>query len=149
MQPDFDNLRSQWAAVTPTGVALAEYSATMQTTPPECPAYTEGGWTVDAKAPLPTIGAEGVTPGMPSGVPTGSITVSVNTSIATSNPAASTSHTYVSTDNPSTTNEAEASATSEGAAGKTASNIMFSGDVGLVGMVVALIAVGAGMMILL
>jgi 1,3-beta-glucanosyltransferase GAS1 len=150
VMPDFTNLKAQWATLTPSGVDSAAYAATMKTTPPACPAFTADGWNVDANAPLPTMGAEGVTPGMPSGVPTGSITVTINTSHANSAPGASTSHTYPSTGNPSsTTSEGASAATSEGAAGKTSSNPLSIGEVGVTGMIVALIAVGAGVTFLL
>jgi 1,3-beta-glucanosyltransferase GAS1 len=141
---------AKWATITPTGVPSSQYAATFKTTAPACPAVTPTGWNVDGNAPLPTIGAAGVTPGMPSGVPTGSITVSVNTNITPSTPAASTSLTYVSTDTPSSTSEAPSSAsTSEGAAGRAPSNPLSFTDVGFTSMVAALIFVGAGVMLVL
>ena len=152
--PDFSNLQAQWASITPSGVASKDYVAKLQVTPPACPAFTATGWNVDPSSPLPLVGAAGVTSGMPSGVPTGSITVSVNTNVtsAPGAPTASTSHTYISPGNPSspsTTTEEASSATSEGAAGKTTPIPISINDIGLNGMVVALIAVGAGAMILL
>ncbi|RMD40166.1 hypothetical protein DV735_g4954, partial [Chaetothyriales sp. CBS 134920] len=54
VQPDFSNLQSQWAAITPIGVLSSEYAATFTTTAPECPSSTSGGWTVDPSAALPT-----------------------------------------------------------------------------------------------
>ena len=105
---------------------------------------------MDPISPLPTLGAESVTSGMPSGVPTGSITAIVNTNITSpvsSTPAASLSLTYVSTGSPSTTREAPSS-TSQGVAGKT-SVPLGTDDIGIAGMVVALVAVGAGAAILL
>ncbi|OJI85434.1 hypothetical protein ABZX51_000806 [Aspergillus tubingensis] len=57
IQPDFDNLKNQWATLDPTGVALSDYvKSTAAISPPECPASTDGGWAVDPSAPLPTIG---------------------------------------------------------------------------------------------
>ncbi|GKZ29909.1 hypothetical protein AbraIFM66950_006970 [Aspergillus brasiliensis] len=57
IQPDFDNLKNQWATLNPTGVALSDYvKSTAAISPPECPASTDGGWAVDPSAPLPTIG---------------------------------------------------------------------------------------------
>lgn len=149
--PDFSNLQAQWAAVTPSGVASNDYVANLQVTQPPCPAFTANEWNVDPSSPLPVMGAAGVTPGMPSGVPTGSITVSVNTNVtsAPGAPTASTSLTYISPGNPSTTSEEASSATSEGAAGKTTPIPISIDDVGFNGMVVALIAVGVGVMILL
>lgn len=75
VQPDFDNLKNVWATLSPSGVQSASYAATFSAKIPECPAYTANGWSVDAAAQLPTIGAAGVSSGMASGVPTGSITV--------------------------------------------------------------------------
>ena len=153
VNPDFTNLQRQWATLTASGIASNEYVAKMETTPPPCPSFTADGWNVVSDAPLPTIGAEGVQSGMPSGVPTGSITVSVNTNVtsapsAPGAPAASTSLTYHSAGSP-TSSEGASSATSEGAAGKTSTVPVSISDVGFMGMVVALIAVGAGVMILL
>jgi 1,3-beta-glucanosyltransferase GAS1 len=148
VQPDFSNLQAQWAAATPTGVNSAKYAATVKTVAPSCPAFTAGGWEVDAAAALPTLGAEGVSSGMPNGVPTGSITVAVDTSKPSSK-TSSTSLTYVSTGNPNATGEAAGSATSEGAAGPSASNPISMGEMGFASMVVALLAVGAGVMLLL
>ncbi|KAI9934297.1 hypothetical protein ASPWEDRAFT_108792 [Aspergillus wentii DTO 134E9] len=57
VNPDFNNLKSQWSKLSPTGVALSDYSKSTSTiTPPECPASTSGGWAVDPKSPLPTLG---------------------------------------------------------------------------------------------
>ncbi|KAJ5240059.1 Glycoside hydrolase superfamily [Penicillium chermesinum] len=57
VQPDFNNLKSQWAKASPTGIALSEYrKSTASIKAVECPASTSGGWAVDPKAPLPTIG---------------------------------------------------------------------------------------------
>ncbi|PLB53226.1 hypothetical protein P170DRAFT_125780 [Aspergillus steynii IBT 23096] len=54
--PDFDNLKSQWATLNPTGVFLSDYiQSTAAISPPECPASTPGGWAVDPNAPLPTL----------------------------------------------------------------------------------------------
>lgn len=52
--PDFANLQSQWATLTPTGVASSAYSPTL--TPPACPASTSGGWLVDGDVSLPSLG---------------------------------------------------------------------------------------------
>jgi 1,3-beta-glucanosyltransferase GAS1 len=148
VQPDFSNLQAQWATATPSGVSSAQYAAKVKTTPPPCPAFTAGGWTVNPSEALPTVGAEGVSAGMPSGVPTGSITATVITNTNTTTPAARISNTYGST-GPSTTNGGASSATSSGAAGKTTSNPVSNHEVGFTGMVVALLAVGAGVMLLL
>ena len=52
--PDFPNLKSRWAAVTLSGVALSTYSEIV--TPRPCPSSSAGGWEVDPTAPLPTLG---------------------------------------------------------------------------------------------
>ncbi|KAM3075546.1 hypothetical protein ACMFMG_007688 [Clarireedia jacksonii] len=59
VSPDFANLKSQWATLTPTGVARSAYSPTL--TPPACPSSTAGGWLVDGDATLPSIGQKEVT----------------------------------------------------------------------------------------
>ncbi|EXJ82898.1 hypothetical protein A1O3_06714 [Capronia epimyces CBS 606.96] len=144
VQPDFSNLAQQWKTLTPTGVKSADYTASVTVTPPACPSSTAGGWTVDPSAPLPTMGAAGVSAGMPSGVPKGSITIKTSS-------VAQTSSTYSSTVTPSsgststsTTSAAASSATSKGAAGRTVSGPALYSDAGVMGMVVCLIAVGAG-----
>jgi 1,3-beta-glucanosyltransferase GAS1 len=53
--PDYANLQSQWATLTPTGVASSAY-ATGTLTPPACPTSTPGGWLVDGDVKLPSIG---------------------------------------------------------------------------------------------
>ncbi|KAL3426758.1 1,3-beta-glucanosyltransferase [Phlyctema vagabunda] len=53
--PDFANLQSQWATLTPTGIASSAYVIST-ITPPACPASTAGGWLVDGDVALPTIG---------------------------------------------------------------------------------------------
>lgn len=141
MQPDFSNLAQQWATLTPTGVKSAVYASTFTTTPPACPTSTAGGWTIDPSAPLPTIGAAGVSAGMPSGVPTGSITVISS--------ASQHSHTYSSPVTPSshsasTTSGGAAAATSKGAASRVASRPVLFDNAGLMGTLVALVTVGAG-----
>jgi 1,3-beta-glucanosyltransferase GAS1 len=52
--PDFTNLQSQWATLTPTGVASSAYSPSL--TPPACPSSTAGGWLVDGDVKLPSMG---------------------------------------------------------------------------------------------
>ncbi len=55
ISPDFTNLKSAWAAVTPTGVAKSNYNPTSVSTRP-CPASTTGGWLVNGNVKLPTLG---------------------------------------------------------------------------------------------
>ncbi|KAK4543178.1 hypothetical protein LTR36_005728 [Oleoguttula mirabilis] len=54
ISPDFDNLSSQWATLSPSGVSMAAYSPS--NTPPACPSYTSGLWELSGNVPLPTIG---------------------------------------------------------------------------------------------
>lgn len=51
LQPEFGNLQSQWAAVTPTAVSLSNYTPTNSA--PECPATTPGTWDISGNLPLP------------------------------------------------------------------------------------------------
>lgn len=54
--PDFDNLKSQWATLSPTGVPLSEYIMSTTSMPhPQCPEPSLG-WSVEANSPLPTLG---------------------------------------------------------------------------------------------
>jgi 1,3-beta-glucanosyltransferase GAS1 len=144
VQPDFDNLKSAWAQITPSGVASSAYAATVKTSAPSCPAATATGWNVDPLAALPTLGAANVSPGMPSSVVQGSITVTGTIPMSTSS---STSLTYRSTAASSSTTESASAATSSGAAGKATPGFVSSGELSLTGMIVALIAVGAGVVI--
>ncbi|KAL9113708.1 MAG: hypothetical protein Q9227_002153 [Pyrenula ochraceoflavens] len=64
MTPDFTNLKSQWATLSPKGAALSTYS-TVSVTPVACPASSES-WSVDASATLPTIGVAATVTGTPS-----------------------------------------------------------------------------------
>ncbi|CZT20910.1 related to beta (1-3) glucanosyltransferase [Ramularia collo-cygni] len=56
VSPDFENLKSQWATLAPTGVSSAAYSPSLS--PPACPSSTSGLWNVDGNVPLPTVGQE-------------------------------------------------------------------------------------------
>ncbi|KAJ5211230.1 Glycoside hydrolase superfamily [Penicillium cf. griseofulvum] len=57
VSPDFHNLKSQWATLNPTGVALSAYRKSASSlTGIECPASTSGGWEIDPSSPLPTLG---------------------------------------------------------------------------------------------
>jgi 1,3-beta-glucanosyltransferase GAS1 len=56
--PDFTNLQSQWATLSPSGIPLSEYSASLSLiTTPTCPSSTSGGWLVDGNPSLPSLGA--------------------------------------------------------------------------------------------
>lgn len=53
--PDFENLKSKWATIKPTGVKKADYTPKPSTRP--CPSSTDGGWwQVPGNVKLPTIG---------------------------------------------------------------------------------------------
>jgi hypothetical protein len=54
ISPDFNNLKSQWATLSPTGVKSSAYSPT--NTPPPCPSSTPSGWRINGNVPLPTLG---------------------------------------------------------------------------------------------
>lgn len=57
VSPDFDNLKSRWATLSPSGVALSDYSASATSmSRPACPASTSGIWNVDPSSPLPSLG---------------------------------------------------------------------------------------------
>ncbi|KAL9016914.1 MAG: hypothetical protein Q9185_005736 [Variospora sp. 1 TL-2023] len=56
VSPDYGNLKSQWATLSPSGVKLSAYSASASISPPACPTSTEGGWIVNGNAPLPRLG---------------------------------------------------------------------------------------------
>lgn len=51
LQPEFGNLQSQWAAVSPTSVSLNAYTPTNSA--PECPATTSGIWDISGDLALP------------------------------------------------------------------------------------------------
>ncbi|PHH85369.1 hypothetical protein CDD83_535 [Cordyceps sp. RAO-2017] len=54
--PDFDNLKSKWATLHPTGVSKGDYDAKAVSTRP-CPSSTPGGWwLVDGNVRLPALG---------------------------------------------------------------------------------------------
>lgn len=55
--PDFDNLKKQWAKITPTGISRSDYDPKHVSTR-VCPSATGGGWLVDGNVPLPTVGAK-------------------------------------------------------------------------------------------
>jgi len=51
LQPEFNNLKSAWAAASPSSVAANDYNPS--TVVIECPATTKGTWTIDGEAELP------------------------------------------------------------------------------------------------
>jgi 1,3-beta-glucanosyltransferase GAS1 len=56
VSPDFSNLQSQWASITPTGVSKSNYDTASVSTR-DCPASTVSGWEIDGNVALPTLGA--------------------------------------------------------------------------------------------
>ncbi|KAK7948163.1 glycolipid anchored surface protein [Apiospora aurea] len=56
VSPDFENLKTQWKAISPTGVARSDYDVKSVSTR-ECPKSTSGGWLVDGNVAVPTLGA--------------------------------------------------------------------------------------------
>ena len=57
ISPDYQNLKSHWATLHPTGVALSAYSASAsKLTPIACPSSTPMGWIVNPTASLPSLG---------------------------------------------------------------------------------------------
>ena len=57
ISPDYSNLKNQWATLTPTGVKLSDYSASVAAiSAPACPGSTSGGWLVNGNVALPTLG---------------------------------------------------------------------------------------------
>ena len=57
ISPDYTNLKNQWATLSPTGVKLSDYSASVTAlSTPACPSSTSGGWLVDGNPALPSLG---------------------------------------------------------------------------------------------
>lgn len=60
ISPDYQNLKSQWATLSPTGIALSAYSASASSlSTPACPTSTANGWLVNGNAALPSLGQTG------------------------------------------------------------------------------------------
>lgn len=57
ISPDFDNLSSQWATLSPSGVSVNAYNPTTHVL--ACPSYTSSLWEVSGNVPLPTLGEKG------------------------------------------------------------------------------------------
>ncbi|KAI9856734.1 MAG: hypothetical protein M1813_008771 [Trichoglossum hirsutum] len=70
ISPDFNNLKSQWSTLSPTGVKESAYSST--NTPPPCPSSTPDGWRVNGDVSLPTLGQTFTASVTPTGTSTGS-----------------------------------------------------------------------------
>ena len=56
VSPDCENLKSQWATLSPTGVKLSDYSPSANISTPGCPTSTSGGLIVNGNAALPSVG---------------------------------------------------------------------------------------------
>lgn len=80
--PDFTNLASQWATLTPTGVSSAAYTPSLSA--PACPSSTAGGWLVDGDVALPSVSGA-----WPTSTSTTSRTSTSATTTTTSSSAAS------------------------------------------------------------
>jgi len=52
--PDFSNLSTQWATVSPSGISMSAYNPSNSA--PSCPAYTSGSWALSGNIALPTLG---------------------------------------------------------------------------------------------
>lgn len=73
VSPDFNNLKSQWATLTPSGVKSSGYSPS--NSPPACPTSMANVWNVDGNVALPTVGqSAGKFSSAPTGSPTGTAT---------------------------------------------------------------------------
>ncbi|OAA79412.1 Glycolipid anchored surface protein GAS1 [Akanthomyces lecanii RCEF 1005] len=56
VSPDFNNLKSKWATITPSGVHKSDVDPKTLTTP-ACPTSTNGGWwAIEGNVRLPTLG---------------------------------------------------------------------------------------------
>lgn len=53
-QPDFDNLKSRWAGITPSGTPKSDYDPSGVSTR-ACPTSTSDGWEVDGNVRLPAL----------------------------------------------------------------------------------------------
>lgn len=120
--PDFTNLQKVWATLSPVGVNSSQYAAGVQTIARSCPT-TGSMWTVNASAPLPTLGQAalaGVAAGHQAGVPSGSITVSATLSRNSSAPSPYSASSRMTSGSAGGSGASSArSATSSGAAART------------------------------
>lgn len=57
ISPDFFNLQTQWATLSPSGIKLSDYSDTKRPAP-ACPTPTVSGWEVDGDVALPSLGQQ-------------------------------------------------------------------------------------------
>ncbi|KAK4227974.1 Glucanosyltransferase-domain-containing protein [Podospora fimiseda] len=54
--PDFENLKTQWANVKPTGIEKKDYEAGKGVSTRACPTSTQGGWLINGNVKLPAVG---------------------------------------------------------------------------------------------
>lgn len=83
VSPDFSNLQSQWAAVTPTGVARSNYDTSSVSTR-SCPASTSGGWLLAGNVALPSLGQTYTPTGTSGATATGTTTATGTAAAASS-----------------------------------------------------------------
>ena len=145
ISPDFPNLSSQWATLSPTGTSSSAY--TPSNSPPACPAYTSGYWEVSANAALPTLGqfsftrssATSTTSSTPSPTPSSSSSTATYTSTGhAAGSAAGGSATTTNPDAATATQTPSATATKKGAASTDMK--IASSAAGLVGVMLGFIA---------
>lgn len=140
--PDFTNLKSQWATVSPSRVALSAYTPG-PVTPRPCPSSTAGGWAVDPNLPLPTLGQ--VTTQL-----AGDVTSATNPTAA--NPTAANGTDTKTTPTPAPSQGESSSMTSttaRGGAVRSNTNILVLDDPSLAGCVLAIMTVGVAAFLLL
>lgn len=138
--PDFSNLSTQWATLSPTGVSSAAYSPSNSA--PACPAYTSGVWMVSGNAALPTRNnaASGVigSSGAAATSSTSRATSSATSSASSGSTSGSSTATASSSHSGSTTTSATGSAASASHTG------MASPGKEITGMSAGLVAVMLG-----
>lgn len=93
ISPDFSNLSNQWATLSPSGVKSSDYSPSG--TPPACPAFTTGAWSVDPSASLPTLNQAYVSSGASASSGAASTSAAASGSATASGSAASASSSAV------------------------------------------------------
>jgi len=69
VSPDFSNLKTRWASLTPSGIPSSAYKPT--NSPPACPSSTSNGWLVNGNVALPTVGQTAQRGAKQTGSPTG------------------------------------------------------------------------------
>jgi 1,3-beta-glucanosyltransferase GAS1 len=142
IQPDFSNLKAQWATANPKGPKLSAYSG-VTVTPRACPSSTAGGWAVDPTAPLPTLGQSAVN-------------FSGDGSTATlqpprgsgNEPAKQASKTGGGSETQTDSRQAS-STTAEGSAAQSKPSLFSTGDASVASCILGLLTIGAAAVLLL